>query len=93
VLDYPIGGTSVADRTPTLSWVPGNDCEVDEYLVEVSDADGNPVASGSPSDTSWTVPSPLANCSVYTWRVRAKTARANGPWSATTSFVVDVGGC
>ena len=36
ILDFPTGGTSVSDPTPTLLWVPGNSCPVTEYLVELT---------------------------------------------------------
>ena len=92
----PASGSVVTTRTPTLTtenahglFVPA----VFTYYFEVYDADaGMPLtASGvvgqGALQSSFRIPTTLEYATTYWWRVRAELDGADGPWSATVTFV------
>jgi subtilase family serine protease/flagellar hook assembly protein FlgD len=86
----------VTTVTPTLRVRNAVDPERDPltYGFEVMDQAGMVVATqvGVPagaSDTSWTVPTSLAENGLFLWRARASDAVADGPWSVASHFRVN----
>jgi len=95
----PIGGEAVGTASPTLevdnAIDPGGDTLTYNLQVFADEALLTPLASvaqhpeGS-GTTSWTVDVTLAENTSVWWRARAADALSFGPWSAATSFFVDV---
>ena len=92
----PASGAVVTTRTPTLAtqnahglYVPA----VFSYRFEVYDADAGMAQTASgvvgqgALQTSFRVPTTLEHATTYWWRVRAELDGADGPWSATVTFV------
>jgi subtilase family serine protease/flagellar hook assembly protein FlgD len=96
VLLDPVDDRAVTTATPTLRLRNARDPDGDvlTHAFEVRDAAGFVVAetSGVESgalETTWTVPSPLAENGHFTWRARAHDGHVAGPWSAPARFRVN----
>jgi hypothetical protein len=96
VLLDPVDGVTVTTPTPVLRWRNATDPERDplSYEVEVHDGAGRVVAAAASLaegalETSWAVPTPLDENATFLWRVRARDASANGPWTAPATFHVN----
>jgi hypothetical protein len=92
----PVDGRTVSDPMPVLSLRNAFDPDLDPLVYElaVRDASGAVVATvvalpAGPTETTWRVPSALAEDAEYTWTARASDGIAAGPWSATAPFRVD----
>jgi hypothetical protein len=86
VLAYPGHGATGLSRTPRLVWHPGNG-NVTYRLQVASDSGCSAIvfADSTITDTAKTVPT-LPSGSVLFWRVCAKNAGGNGPWSEVRRF-------
>ncbi|MEL6659532.1 MAG: reprolysin-like metallopeptidase, partial [Bacteroidota bacterium] len=83
----PFDGEIDVDIFPTLDWDPG--ANADSYFIEVSDAISfsNIIASGTVSDTEFTINAPLSAETVYYWRVQSiNTECGAGNTSVVNSF-------
>jgi hypothetical protein len=86
----------VTTATPTLRIRNATDPEQDPltYEFEVQDDAGTVIAaataiSGSADETAWSIPSPLAENALYSWRARAFDGQAAGAWTASWRFRVN----
>jgi subtilase family serine protease/Tol biopolymer transport system component/flagellar hook assembly protein FlgD len=96
VLIDPADGQVVATATPALRLRDAVDLDHDAltYEFEVKDSSDQVVASTSgvpetPVETTWVVPTPLAENQTYSWRARAFDGTVNGPWSDPARFRVN----
>ena len=92
----PVDGRIVATATPLLTLRNAVDPEADPLAsdFEVRNAEGAVVAhaesvrSGS-LETSWTVPTPLAEDQAFTWSARAFDGKLFGDWCGPATFRVN----
>src|SRR5262249_52729912 len=96
VLLDPVDDRAVTTATPTLRLRNASDPDGDvlSYAFEVRDAADAVVAevAGVESgalETTWPVPSPLAENGRFTWRARAHDGQVAGDWSAPARFRVN----
>ena len=86
----PADRARASSRQPTLTWSPATGrfaiATGLTYEVEIY-RENTLMATGTPSDTSYTVPSEIDYDVVYRWRVRARLGNAFGPWASTVDFV------
>jgi hypothetical protein len=93
----PFNGAMVFNLIPTLMWQSNSSCVPYGYRVEIATdpAFSNMVLNletGTPA-TSYTIFTPLANCTRYYWRVGAMAGKELEPYSETYSFRVATEGC
>ncbi|HUF10115.1 MAG TPA: hypothetical protein VMO47_12385, partial [Rhodothermales bacterium] len=91
VLELPADASTGVSVTPTFEWF--SDALADSYTIEVADDAGFSnivfLESGI-TDTTKTLAIPLANATVYHWRVRGTNGDGPGPDSDTWSFTTIV---
>ncbi|MBI5016655.1 MAG: hypothetical protein HZB55_14345 [Deltaproteobacteria bacterium] len=99
VASRPVSGGTITSLTPSLSvfnpLVP--ETLTYEFQVATDSEFTNLVAvegsiAQSPTETSWTVPTPLADKMRYYWRARATDGTVSSPWTAVCTFMVDTDG-
>jgi hypothetical protein len=85
----PLTGATNVANSPTLKWrnalyAPAT------YQVQVSESSNFAVVfkDTTMSDTAYTFSTPLVDCHLYYWRVRATNASGPGPFTATLNFKV-----
>jgi len=96
-LSQPWDASTLASRTPTLSWSPATDPDADPltYDVSVIDLDtGLDETSAQGLELAgvfviWVVSPGLREGGDYGWRARAADPWVAGPWSETRTFFVD----
>ncbi|HUJ16562.1 MAG TPA: chitobiase/beta-hexosaminidase C-terminal domain-containing protein [Nitrospirota bacterium] len=92
-VSFPPSSGETSTVTPVLSINAATDPDGDviTYTYEVY-ADGgltSLVSSGSTTSTSWTVPVPLADNTLYFWRAQASDGTLNSSWMPTANFFVN----
>jgi MYXO-CTERM domain-containing protein len=96
VLTFPIGGETAASASPVLTWSEAADVDGDvvTYDVDVYDADGGLVTSGTAVQGdglagTWQVDVALAEDLFYSWTVRAVDEHGlAGDWAEEEDFFV-----
>ena len=88
----PANGAAVADTTPTLRWDAVGDAVRYELQIAGSAAELSGETAVSAATASYTFSEALANGQTRYWRVRAIGANGLlGPWSSSSSFMVQWG--
>ncbi len=92
----PVDGRAVPTATPTLTLRNATDPDKNTLTYEflVRDASNAIVASAigvpsGPTQTSWTVPTPLVENGSYTWTARANDGTVSGDYAAPATFRVN----
>jgi subtilase family serine protease len=96
-LSSPADGAGVETSSPVLAVLKAADPDSDTLTYNFELYQGGTLASTSPAITddatgviSWTPATPLADNTVYQWRVRAHDGDSYGAWMDMTSFTVHI---
>jgi hypothetical protein len=82
----PKGTSTVATGTPTFKW--NKAARAGAYEVRVYEGTALQVKETGIAGLSWKCKAQLSRAVTYSWKIRARKAGVNGPWSKSLEFTV-----